>query len=91
METSSATNEVVSWGSHHRSLDSDSLLVVTLSVLHVSPDPQRALVVGTKIVSSDVLLTIGVIVVLGLFAESLVSPGNGGIVDLGAAVAIFVL
>jgi hypothetical protein len=32
--------------------------------VHVGPDPQRALVIGTEIVTSDILLTIGVVVCL---------------------------
>jgi len=64
MEASCATDVIVNRGSHHWSLNSDSFLVITLSVVHVGPDPQRALIVGTEIVTSDILLTIGVVVCL---------------------------
>ena len=91
METSSATNVIVNRGSHHWGLNSDGLLVLALSVVHVGPDPQRALVVGTKIVTSDILLTIGVIVFLCSAAKSLISPCDGLIVDFSATVAIFII
>lgn len=91
METSSATNVVVNGGSHHGRLNSDGLLVLALLVFHVGPDPQRALVVGTEIVASDILLTIGVIVCLCSAAKSLISPCDGLIVDVSATVAIFII
>lgn len=90
METSCATDVIVSRGSHHRSLNSDGLLVIALSVMHVGPDPQRALVVGTEIVTSDILLTIGVVVCLNSTGKSLISPCDRLIVDFSATVAIFI-
>ena len=87
MEASSAANEVISGGAHHRGLHGHCLLVVTLFVVHECPDPQRALVVGTKIVTSDVLLAKGIVVSLSLLAESRVGPLDGGVIDLGASVA----
>jgi len=90
VETSSAANEVICWGAHHRGLHSHSLLVVAGGVLHVGPDPQRALVVGTKIVASHILLTELVVVCLSSLAESGVSPLDRGVVDLSASVANFI-
>ena len=90
MVTSGAANEIVSRCAHHRRLNCDSLLVITHTVLHIVPDPQRALVERTKIVTSDILLTELVIISLCLFAEAIVSPLDRGVVDLSTTVAFFV-
>lgn len=91
MEASGTLDEVISRGAHHWGLHCHSLLVLALSVLHEGPDPQRALVVGAKVVTSDVLLAELVVVGLGSVAEALVSPLDRLVVDLGAPVANLVI
>jgi len=85
VEAGGALNEVVIRGSHHRRLDSHGLLVIARGVLHEGPDPQRSLVVWAQIVPSHVLLAELVVVGLGCLAQSLVSPSDGGVVDLSAS------
>ena len=91
MESSSAADEVVSGRAHHGGGHSDGLLVFADGVIHEGPDPQGSLIVGAKIVTSHVLLAKLVVVSLGSFAESLIGPLDGRVVDLSAPVANLVI
>ena len=91
VESGRAADEVVGRGAHHWRLDGHGLLVVTGLITHVGPDPEGALVVGAKIIASHVLLTELVIVGLGCGAETVVSPSDGLVVDLGTPIANFVV
>jgi len=61
-----------------------------LSVLHVGPDPKRAFVVRSHVISSDQLGSIIIVAFLGGFTEFAVSPLDRFIVDLGTALANFI-
>jgi len=87
VEAGSSTDVVVSGSAHHGGRDSHSRVVLGLGVIHVSPNPKRAGVVGTLIVTGDHLDTIFVVAGFGGLAKLAVGPGDGSIVHVGATVA----
>lgn len=56
VESTGSTDGVVSGSSHHGSLDGGFCLIFVVVVGQVSPDPERASIIWTFIVSNDNLL-----------------------------------
>jgi len=90
VESSSASDEVVGGSAHHRGLHGHRLLVFARCVLHVCPDPQRSSVVRSKIVTSDHLHTVLLVVGLGGFTSIIESPLNRLVVNLSASVSLLI-
>ena len=87
MESSSALNKVVSWGSHHRGSDHHLSSICRLSVVHEGPDPEGSLIERAKIISCHKFDSEGVIICFSFDTELIVGPLNAEIVDFRTSVA----
>ena len=90
VEASCSRDWVGGGSAHHGRLRNHLRFVVTLSVLHESPDPERSFVVRTLVVSSHKFLALSVVVVSSSLADTIVGPFDGLIVDFSTSVANFV-
>ena len=90
VEASSRSDEVVSGRAHHRGLDGVGVGSQVLSVVHVGPDPKRALVVRSFVGSGDHLDAKLVVVRLSLLAQLTVSPRDSFVVNVSTTVALLV-
>ena len=86
VETCRSFDRVGGRSAHHGGLDNHLGLVITLVVFRVSPDPQGSFVVWSEIISSDKFLAQLIIVVSSSLADPVVSPFDGGVVNVGTSV-----
>ena len=86
METCSSFDGVGGRSTHHGGLDNHLGLVVALLVFHERPDPQGSFVVRSEIITGDELLAQLIVVLSSSLADPVVSPFDGGIVNLSTSV-----
>lgn len=83
VEPTGSFDGVGSRSAHHGGLNGVSGVILSRSVLHISPNPKGSFVVRAHIVTSNHLDTVLVVVGLGSLAEFAVSPCDRRVIDVG--------